>query len=101
MQGKLIPNYTREMVITTAKKFFPNEDLKTILAILDLYGDDLREKHRVHVAALNLSEEKIEKLRENIAAARFDFRDIILAAEYDQAFLMRDPTIPHLKKSEE
>jgi hypothetical protein len=57
-------------------------------------------KNTVHVAALNLSEGKIEKLRENIAAARLDFRDIILAAEY-QAFLMRDPTIPHLKKSEE
>jgi hypothetical protein len=102
MAGPRIPpgGYTREMVISKVKQYFPNENHNEILAILDLYGGG-PEKYRVHIAVLKLSIGNIEKLRENVAEARFDFRNVIGAAEYEEDWLMRDPTLPDLNKPEQ
>lgn len=92
--------YNRELVVAKVKKFFPNENPDKILAILDLYGDR-PEKHRVHVAIIKMSEGNIERLKECVATAIFDYRDVVGAAEYEEDWLMRDPTISHLNKPEE
>jgi len=93
------PKYTRELVIAKVKQFFPNESPDKILKILDAYRDNLAERDRVHMAVIKMSEGNVERLRECVDAAIFDFRDVVGAAEYEEDWLMRDPTIPNLNKS--
>ena len=76
--------YTRELVTKKAKAVFPKEDVSKVMSILDQYGVDSyeRERERVQIAILKLSEGKMEELRESVKAAKQDYRDVLAYAEF-------------------
>ncbi len=79
-------DYTDDLVIAKVKQFFPNEEQEKIMATLALYGKESyeRETQRVQIAVLKLSGGDLEKLRENVDAAKNDYRDMLALAEYPE-----------------
>ena len=77
---------TRDLVIKKAREIFPGCDPADVLAILDMYGKAAHEPEceRVQLAALKLSEGKLDRLRQMIVLAKEDFRDVIAPAEYPE-----------------
>jgi hypothetical protein len=75
---------TRDSVVSAIKQSFPHENPATVLAVLDRYGVEPyeRERERVQLAVLKLSEGNIERLRHYIEAAETDYRDVLYWAEY-------------------
>jgi predicted Fe-Mo cluster-binding NifX family protein len=76
--------YTRELVLKKVKDVFPKEDTSKIMSILDQYGVDSyeRERERVQIAILKLSEGKMKELEEGVKAAKQDYRDVLAWAEF-------------------
>jgi len=66
-------------VIAAVRAVFPRADTSAILAILDEYGVEpyQRERERVHLAILNLSEGDEAKLRYFLDIAKRDYRDVL------------------------
>jgi hypothetical protein len=77
-----------EKMIEKARRLFPGPTLDEALAILDDYGAEpyQREKERVQLAALKISNGDLERLREAMKIARTDYRDVLAAAEYPNEF---------------
>jgi hypothetical protein len=71
--------YTRDNVVAAVHATFPKSDAATILGILDLYGTEFyeREKERVQLAIVSLSEGSEEKLLDLVQAAKKDYRDVL------------------------
>lgn len=71
--------HTREDVIDAVRAAFPHSDATSILAVLDLYGTESyeRERARVQVAIVTLSEGNEDKLRYFVQTAKTDYRDIL------------------------
>jgi hypothetical protein len=71
--------WTREHVLAAVRHYFPNEDVNTILSLLDEYGVETYERgqERVHVAILRLSGGDADALLEDIWAAKVDYRDVL------------------------
>ena len=74
---------SRASVEEMAKSTFPNLELSVVLAILDEYGitSHEQERERVQLAILKLSVGDEGKLLHNVAAAKQDFRNILMWAE--------------------
>jgi hypothetical protein len=70
---------TREDVLAVAIKMYGQGNLDKVLAILDEYGSKHYEPemNRVHLAILQLSEGKKEKLRYFVNTAKVDYRDVL------------------------
>src|SRR2546423_38595 len=70
-------------VEAAAKMLFPLSDTSTILSIVDLYGTEPheRERERVQLAIIALSQGNEEKLRELVKTAKTDYRDVLSWAE--------------------
>jgi hypothetical protein len=70
---------TRDDVVAAAQATFPDGDLATILAVLDLYGTQPheRERERVQLAILQLSGGSEDKLLYLVQAAKTDYRDVL------------------------
>jgi len=70
---------TRDDVVAAAKATFPDSDLPTVLALLDLYGTQPyeREKERVQLAILELGGGSEDKLLYLVQAAKTDYRDVL------------------------
>lgn len=83
--------YSRELVISKVKTVFPKHDPAEILALLDTYGVETyeRERERVQLAILKLSEGDIERLHKYVAVAKRDYRDALAWAEYPGAMRVR------------
>jgi hypothetical protein len=79
-----VPQPARQEVETLCALLFPNEDITIILALLDEYGRESyeRERERVHIAILQLSEGQSDLLLHYIDRAKQDYRDVIHWAEY-------------------
>ncbi len=77
-------NNAREMIVKKIRQLFPQENGDSVMEILDSYGteDWEREKERVQLAILKLSEGNLETLRADVAAAKRDYRDILAYAEF-------------------
>lgn len=75
---------TREQVVVAAAHRFPSEDRATILAVLDQYGIETheRERERVQMAILRLSEGSVDHLLSYTQHAKMDYRDVLWWAEY-------------------
>lgn len=75
---------TRDEVIAAVQRDFPEEDPEVMLAILDRYGlqgfQRERERDRVHLAILALSEKNLRHLIHYTKAAEEDYRDVLLWA---------------------
>jgi tRNA A58 N-methylase Trm61 len=75
--------HSREEVAAVVQKTFPEDTQARVLELLDTYGVESyeRERERVHLAILKLSEGNEEKLREFVAVAKRDYRDVLFWAE--------------------
>jgi hypothetical protein len=71
--------HTRAQVIAAAESAFPTCDAATVLAVLDLYGTEVyeRERERVQLAIIALSEGSEAKLLHFVQTAKKDYRDIL------------------------
>ena len=74
------PPVTKEDVARVVRRDFPREDYGLVMSILAEYGD--RESYRVMLAALKMSDGKLDELKRQIELARCDYRDVIAPAEY-------------------
>ena len=74
---------SRANVEELAKALFPNLDLSVVLSTLDEYGSEPHEheRERVQIAILRLSHGDESRLMHNVAAAKRDFRDVLMWAE--------------------
>ena len=72
-----MPN-TREDVIAEVHAAFPN-DVEAVLAALDLYGAEPyeRERERVQLAIVSLSQADRDKLAHFVECAKTDYRDVL------------------------
>lgn len=79
-------DHTRQDVMTTVLNLFPSRSAKTVLELLDLYGVEEyeRERERVQLAILALSQGNEDKLLHFVEAAKQDYRDVLYWAEYPQ-----------------
>ena len=80
------------------------ENYKNVTEIfkIELSENDFLNSHRIIRCIIFLSENSIEKLKENINIAKIDWRDIILSAEYEnneknELILERDFNKPFTK----
>jgi len=78
------PFFRREVIQDKVKSLFPAHGTAEILCLLDEYGTESWqcERERVQLAVLKLSEGNLELLRDHLNAAKSDFRDAIVPAEY-------------------
>ena len=75
--------HSRDEVVGVVRKTFPESSQSHVLALLDTYGVESyeRERERVQLAILKLSDGNEEKLREFITVAKRDYRDVLFWAE--------------------
>src|SRR5437868_6241523 len=76
-------SFGRDEVIAVVRKGFPESARARVIELLDSYGVESyeRERERVQLAILKLSEGNEEKLREFVAVAKRDYRDVLFWAE--------------------
>src|SRR5438067_397172 len=74
---------SRDEVIAVVQRTFPESAHSRVLELLATYGVESyeRERERVQLAILKLSEGNEEKLREFVAVAKRDYRDVLFWAE--------------------
>lgn len=89
--------YSRRQVQKAIKQAFPNSDAFQILARLDAYGteDYERERERVQLAIVALTEGVEDKLDDYIAVAKRDYRDVLFWAEYPEESKVDTPEKKH------
>src|SRR2546423_11725404 len=75
--------YSRDEVVAVVQKTFPESARARVIELLDTYGIESyeRERERVQLAILRLSDGNEEKLREFVAVAKRDYRDVLFWAE--------------------
>src|SRR2546430_7742597 len=75
--------HSRDEVVAVVQKTFPEGARFRVLDLLDSYGVEPYEweRERVQLAILKLSEGNEEKLREFVAMAKRDYRDVLFWAE--------------------
>lgn len=77
-EGVIVHNMlTRDDIVEAAQAAFPNEDLQTVLGMLDDYGQRT-DRERVQMAILGLSKGSVDKLLTYLVAAKQDYRDVLL-----------------------
>jgi hypothetical protein len=74
---------SRDEVVAVVQKTFLESARTRVLELLDNYGVESyeRERERVQLAILKMSEGNEEKLREFVAVAKRDYRDMLFWAE--------------------
>ena len=75
--------HSREQVVASVQTAFPKESWARVLELLDSYGVESyeRERERVQLDILKLSAGSEEKVREYVAVAKRDYRDVLFWAE--------------------
>src|SRR5947208_1524160 len=84
---------SRDEVVAVVQKTFPDTSNSRVIELLDSYGVESyeRERERVQLAILKLSEGNEEKLREFVAIAKRDYRDVLFWAEYPEESRLDTP----------
>src|SRR2546426_11181810 len=84
---------SRDEVVAAIQATFPESSRARVLELLDTYGVEAyeRERERVQLAILKLSEGNEEKLREFIAVAKRDYRDVLFWTEYPEEARLDTP----------
>src|SRR6266571_6625958 len=74
---------SRDEVVAAIQATFLKSSRARVIELLDTYGAESyeRERERVQLAILKLSEGDEEKLREFVAVAKRDYRDVLFWAE--------------------
>jgi hypothetical protein len=85
--------HSRDEVIASVQATFPKESWGCVLEMLDSYGVKLceRERERVQLDILRLSVGSEEKVREYVAVAKRDYRDVLFWAEYPEESRLDTP----------
>ena len=85
--------HSRAEVVASVEATFPKESWARVLESLDAYGVESyeRERERVQLAILKLSAGKEEKVREYVAVAKRDYRDVLFWAEYPEESRLDTP----------
>lgn len=75
---------SREDVVAAISSVFPSAESERVLTLLDTYGVHPyeRERERVQLAIISLSEGDEEKLRYFLSVAKRDYRDVLFWSEY-------------------
>jgi len=75
--------HSRDEVVAVVRNSFPESAHARVIELLDTYGVESyeRERERVQLAILKLSGGSEEKLREFVAVAKRDYRDVLFWAE--------------------
>ena len=78
--------HSRDEVVASVQATLPKSSWARVLELLDSYGVEPyeRERERVQVAILKLSAGSEEKVREYVAVAKRDYRDVLFWAEYPE-----------------
>lgn len=78
-------NFT-DRVLKKVARYWPDEDLRKIMSILDEYGavSSERCRTRVQLAILKMSEGQRDQLPELVRMAKGDYRDVLAYAEYPE-----------------
>ena len=84
---------SRDEVVAAIQATVPESSRARVLELLDRYGVESyeRERERVQLAILKLSEGNEEKLREFVAVAKRDYRDVLFWAEYSEESRLDTP----------
>ena len=84
---------SRDAVVAAIQATFPESSRARVLELLDRYGVESyeRERERVQLAILKLSGGTEEKLREFLAVAKRDYRDVLFWAEYPEESRLDTP----------
>src|SRR6266568_1547192 len=84
---------SRGEVVAVVERTFPESSHARVLELLDTYGVESyeRERERVQLDILKLSEGNEEKLREFVAVAKRDYRDVLFWAEYPEEAKLDTP----------
>src|SRR5437016_8045222 len=85
--------HSRDEIVAVVQKTFPESAHARVLELLDIYGVESyeRERERVQLAILKLSQGNEEKLREFVAVAKRDYRDVLFWAEYPEESRLDTP----------
>ena len=83
----------RDDVVAAVEATFPKSSWPLVLELLDSYGVESyeRERERVQLAILKLSAGSEEKVREFVAMAKRDYRDVLFWAEYPEEARLDTP----------
>jgi hypothetical protein len=78
--------HSREDLVAAVRITFPRADASAILALLDQYGVEAyeRERERVQLAIVNLSEGDEDKLRYFLGVAKQDYREVLFWSEHPE-----------------
>src|SRR5438105_13912187 len=84
---------SRDEVVAAIQATFPESARARVLELLDTYGMESyeRERERVQLAILKLSGGSEEKVREYVAVAKRDYRDVLFWAEYPEESRLDTP----------
>src|SRR5437763_9982438 len=85
--------HSREDVVAGVQKAFSEGAHARVLELLDSYGVESyeRERERVQLAILKLSDGNEDKLREFVAVAKRDYRDVLFWAEHPEEAKLDTP----------
>ena len=85
--------HSRDEVIASVQATFPKKSWGRVLEMLDSYGvkSRERERERVQLDILKLSVGSEEKVREYVAVAKRDYRDVMFWAEYPEESRLDTP----------
>ena len=85
--------HSRDEVAASVQATFPIGSWARVLELLDGYGmePDERERERVQLDILKLSGGSEEKVREYVAVAKRDYRDVLFWAEYPEESRLDTP----------
>jgi hypothetical protein len=85
--------YSRDQVVASVEATFPKSGWARVLDLLDSYGVESseRERERVQVAILKLGAGSEAKVREYVAVAKRDYRNVLFWAEYPEESKLDTP----------
>ena len=81
IRGVIVDKELSEPVVERIYQLFKQSEYATVCSLLHQYGG--REKERIHLDILQLCEGKVERITKLIEMANTDYRDVIVAAEYE------------------
>lgn len=92
--------HSRDQVLAVVKGSFPESTQEHVLELLDSYGVESyeRERERVQLAILKLSEGNEEKIREFVVVAKHDYRDVLFWADNPEEAKLTPEKRERLKK---
>src|SRR5712692_9366004 len=87
--------HSRDEVIASVQATYPKQSWARVLELLDSYGVESyeRERERVQLDILKLSAGSEEKVREFVAVAKRDYRDVLFWAENPEEARLDTPEI--------